>query len=99
MRKPRAEARFFDDLRAGVRFVRRQRLLVALAAAVGIWQMCHNAAIVVQILFATRVLGLSEQAVGLSYMGMGLGTILASVYGNRISRRVGSSSTGATQPA
>jgi len=88
-RKPRADARFFDDLRAGVRFVRRQRLLVALAAAVGIWQMCHNAAIVVQILFATRVLGLSEQAVGLSYMGMGAGTILASVYGNRISRRVG----------
>jgi predicted MFS family arabinose efflux permease len=43
----------------------------------------------VQILFATRTLGLSEQAVGLSYTGMGVGTIIASVYGNRISRRVG----------
>jgi predicted MFS family arabinose efflux permease len=62
---------------------------VALAIAVGTWQMCHNAAVVVQILFATRTLGLSEQAVGLSYMGMGVGTIVASVFGSRISRRIG----------
>ena len=39
------------------------------------WQMCHHAAIVVQILFATRTLGLTEQAVGLSYIGMGVGTV------------------------
>jgi MFS family permease len=82
-------ARFWLDLRAGVRFVRSNRLLVSLAVAVGTWQMCHHAAIVVQILFATRTLGMSEQAVGLSYMGMGLGTIIASVFGNRVSRRVG----------
>src|SRR5207237_6534203 len=84
-----ADAQFWRDLRAGVRFVRGNRLLVSLAVAVGIWQMCHHAAIVVQILFATRTLGLSAQAVGLSYMGMGLGTIVASVLGNRISRRIG----------
>jgi hypothetical protein len=53
------------------------------------WQACHHAALVVQILFATRTLGLSEQAIGLSYTAMGAGTILASVFGNRISRRVG----------
>jgi MFS family permease len=88
-RVPRADAHFFRDLMVGVRFVVRNRLLVSLACAVGIWQMCHNAAVVVQILFATRTLGLSEQAVGLSYMGMGAGTIIASVLGNRISRRVG----------
>ena len=87
--RPRADAHFMRDLRAGVRFVARHRLLVALAAAVGVWQMCHNAALVVQILFATRTLGLSEQAVGLSYMGMGVGTIVASVFGSRISRRIG----------
>jgi hypothetical protein len=85
----RHDAHFWRDLKAGVRFVARQRLLVALAVAVGVWQMCHHAAIVVQILFATRTLGLSEQQVGLSYMGMGVGTIVASVYGNRISRRIG----------
>jgi len=88
-RAVRHDAHFWRDLKAGVRFVAHQRLLVALACAVGVWQMCHHAAIVVQILFATRTLGLSEQSVGLSYMGMGLGTIVASVYGNRISRRIG----------
>jgi len=84
-----AAPHFWRDLRAGVRFVMSQRLLVSLAVAVGAWQMCHHAAIVVQILFATRTLGLSEHAVGLSYTGMGVGTIIASVLGNRISRRVG----------
>ena len=88
-RRARADAHFMRDLKAGVRFVVRHRLLVALAMAVGVWQMCHNAAVVVQILFATRTLGLSEQAVGLSYMGMGVGTVVASVFGHRISRRIG----------
>ena len=88
-RAVRADAHFLRDLKAGVRFVARHRLLIALACAVGVWQMCHNAATVVQILFATRTLGLSEQAVGLSYMGMGVGTVVASVYGSRISRRIG----------
>ncbi len=88
-RGPRADAHFLRDLRAGVRFVVQHRLLMALAIAVGVWQMCNNAAVVVQILFATRTLGLSEQAVGLSYMAMGAGTIVASVFGNRISRRIG----------
>ncbi len=82
-------ADFMRDLKAGVRFVARHRLLIALALTVGGWQMCHNAAIVVQILFATRTLGLSEQAVGLSYVGMGAGTVLASVLGHRISARIG----------
>ena len=85
----RANAHFVRDLWLGVRFVARNRLLVALAIAMGVWQMCQNAAVVVQILFATRTLGLSEQAVGLSYIGMGVGTVLASVFGHRISRRIG----------
>lgn len=88
-RLQRSDAHFWRDLIAGVRFVRRQRLLVSLAVVVGGWQMCQNAAIVVQILFATRTLGLSEQAVGLSYVGMGIGTVLSSLFGNRISKRLG----------
>jgi MFS family permease len=80
---------FWIDLRQGVRFVARHRLLVSLAIVVGCWQACHQAATVVQILFATRTLGLSEQAIGLSYTGMGVGTVLASILGHRISRRIG----------
>ena len=71
-------------MRDGLAFVRGNRLLVTMAVAVGVWQMCQNAALVVQILFATRTLGLSAQAVGLCYAGMGVGTVLASVFGNRI---------------
>ena len=82
-------ADFWRDLKAGVMFVRQRALLVSLALAVGGWQMCNNAAQVVQILFATRSLGLSAQAVGLSYVGLGVGTVLASVFGSRLSRRIG----------
>jgi MFS family permease len=89
VRNLRRDADFWRDLRAGVRFVRGHRLLVALATIVGGWQMFNNAATVVQILFATRTLGLSENAVGLAYTGMGVGTVIASVFGNRISRAIG----------
>jgi MFS family permease len=89
VRAAEIQARFWPELRAGVRFVRGQRLLLALAATVGGWQLCNNAAVVVQILFATRVLGLSEQAIGLSYIGIGAGTVLASMFGHRISARLG----------
>jgi predicted MFS family arabinose efflux permease len=88
-RRPRADAHFWRDLHAGLRFVARKPLLVTLAAMVGGWQMCHQAAMVVLILFATRTLGLSEQAVGLAYIGMGLGTVIGSSFGHRISQRVG----------
>ncbi len=89
VRRPNAQAHFWRDLQAGVRFVRGHKLLVTLAGCVGVWQMCHYAALVVQILFATRTLGLSERAVGLSYVGLGVGTVLASAIGHRVSRRVG----------
>ncbi|HSM20803.1 MAG TPA: MFS transporter, partial [Rubrivivax sp.] len=65
------------------------RLLRTLAVLMGVWQMCHYAAMTVQILFATRTLGLSEQAVGLCYMGVGVGTVVGSVYGRRISLALG----------
>jgi len=89
VRTPRHDAHFWRDMKAGVRFVRSQRLLVSLAATIGGWQMCHHAAIVVQILFATRTLGLSEQAVGLSYVCLGVGTVIASLFGHRLSARIG----------
>ena len=80
---------FWPELKAGLHFVRERRLLVSLATACGGWQLFHNAALVVQILFATRELHLSPQTVGLSYVALGAGTVLASVFGHRISRRIG----------
>ena len=72
-----------------MRFVTGHRLLLGLATAVGGWQACNQAATVVQILYASRTLGLSEQAIGLCYVGMGFGTVTASVFGDRVSRRIG----------
>jgi len=88
-RAAHADAHFCRDLQAGLRFVAGTRLLVALAAVVGCWQMFHQAAMVVNILFATRVLGLSEQQIGGCFVALGAGTVLASVFGNRLSRRIG----------
>ncbi len=86
---PRSTAGFWHELRAGLRFVHQQRLLVALAWAVGGWQLCHNGALVVQILHASRGLGLGEQVIGLCYAALGAGTISASLYGNRLSAHIG----------
>jgi len=88
-RDVRPDAHFGRDLMAGLRFVGGTPLLLTLGVLMGVWQMCHYAAITVQILFATRTLGLSENAVGLCYMGMGVGTITGSMLGRRVSHRIG----------
>lgn len=88
-RQPRPAGHFWRDLWVGLRFVTGNRLLLTLGVLMAVWQMCHYAALTVQILFATRTLGLSEHAVGLCYMGMGVGSITGSVLGRRISHRIG----------
>ncbi len=80
---------FWPALKEGLRFVATLRLLLVLALLVGIWQMCHQTAMVVQILFATRELGLNERQVGLCYVGLGIGTVVAGALGPRISVRIG----------
>jgi MFS family permease len=80
---------FWRELVEGLRFVRSQPLLVALCVCVGGWQMCHQAALVVQILFASRTLGLDEQQIGLCYVALGAGTVLGSLKGDVLSRHIG----------
>jgi hypothetical protein len=80
---------FWTAMREGLNFVRGHRLLVTMATCVGVWQMCNQAGMVVQILFATRQLGLSERGVGLSYVMLGVGTVVASLNGHRVVRRLG----------
>jgi MFS family permease len=84
-----AAGEFWPAMRAGMRFVAGHRLLVTMAVLVGGWQLCHQAAMVVQILFATRTLGLTEGGVGLAYIALGVGTVVTSTVGNRISKRYG----------
>jgi MFS family permease len=80
---------FWPAMREGLAFVRGHRLLITMATCVGVWQMCNQAAMVVQILFATRQLGLTERGVGLSYVALGVGTVAASAFGYRVVRRLG----------
>ena len=80
---------FWPELKAGLGFVHANRLLVVLAGCVAAWQVCYNSAAVVNILFATRTLGLSAQNVGLSYVCLGVGTVLASLVGGHLGRRIG----------
>ena len=87
--KPRGDANFWMQLKEGIRFVARTRLLWTMALFVGVWQMLHHMASVVQILVASRELGMSAQTIGLCYIGMGIGTIAASVYGKRVSEKFG----------
>ncbi|MEF9997400.1 MAG: MFS transporter [Burkholderiaceae bacterium] len=84
-----AATQFWPALRAGLAFVCGHRLLITMAALVGGWQFCHQSALVVQILFAVRTLGLSEGAIGLCYVALGVGTIVTSMGGHRVSRRLG----------
>ena len=84
---------FWPAMREGLNFVRGHPLLITMAACVGTWQMCNQAAMVIQILFATRQLGLTERGVGLSYVALGIGTVMASAVGYRVVRRVGNGPT------
>jgi MFS family permease len=86
---PQRTSQFWHDLKEGLQFVARHRLLLVLSLCVSLWQLCYSVALVVHILFATRELGLSAQQIGLSYTGLGIGTIAASLWGNRISRLFG----------
>ncbi len=88
-----ARSPFWSAMRAGIDFVRGHALLMTMAICVGVWQFCNQCAMVVQILFATRQLGLSERGVGLSYVALGAGTVLASMFGHRIVRRLGGGPT------
>jgi MFS family permease len=81
--------RFWDAMRTGMGFVARHRLLVTMALTVGTFEICYQCALVVQILVATRLLGLSEHQVGLSYVALGVGTISASSIGHAVARRIG----------
>jgi MFS family permease len=80
---------FMTQLKEGMRFVAQTKLLWTMALFVGVWQLFHHMAAVVQILVASRELGMSAQTIGLCYIGMGIGTIAASVYGKRVSDRFG----------
>jgi MFS family permease len=81
---------YWRAIHEGFRFVWSQALLVTMVVCVGLWQFCSQAATSVQILFATRLLGLSERGIGVSYTAGGIGVIAASTAGPRLAKHYGS---------
>jgi MFS family permease len=80
---------FWPELLEGIRFVRHDRLLLTMALSVGGWQVFQTGAMVTQVLFATRELGLSAMAFGFCLAGAGVGTVVAGAWGHRLAARIG----------
>lgn len=80
---------FRQQLVEGLRFVAGDRLLLAMALAVGLWQVFQTAAMVTQVLFATRLLGLDELRYGFCLGAAGLGSVIAGTLGHRLAHRCG----------
>ncbi|HEY2862458.1 MAG TPA: MFS transporter [Casimicrobiaceae bacterium] len=77
------------EIGEGVKLVWGNRTLWGLAWLAGTWQFLHHMQVAVLILFATRDLGLSAGAIGLSYVCGGAGCVLASALAERLSARLG----------
>jgi len=86
---PGPKASVTAEIHEGLRLVWHNRTLLALAWLAGLWQLLHHMQIAVLILFATRDLGLSAGALGLTYMFGGLGCVLAAGFAERLSVRFG----------
>ncbi len=87
--RAKASAHFWQDLKDGISYVATNHLLMTLALVVGFWQIFQSAAMVVQVLFAIRTLGLNEYQYGLCFSAAGLGTVVASTISHRLSHRIG----------
>ena len=86
-RGPRASV--MAEIHEGLKLVWHNRTLLALAWLAALWQILHHMQMAVLILFATRDLGLSAGAIGLTYAFGGVGCVAAAAFAERLSRRFG----------
>ena len=87
--EPGPRRSMWSEIHEGLLLVWRDRTLLGLAWVAGVWQLLHHMQIAVLILFATRELGLSAGAIGITYAFGGLGCVLASAFAERLSNRFG----------
>ena len=86
-RGPRASV--MAEIHEGLKLVWHNRTLLALAWLAALWQILHHMQMAVLILFATRDLGLSAGAIGLTYAFGGVGCLLAAALAERLTARFG----------
>jgi MFS family permease len=84
-----ARASVTAEIVEGLKLVWNNRTLLALAWLAALWQILHHMQMAVLILFATRDLGLSAGAIGLTYAFGGVGCMLAAMLAERLSARFG----------
>ena len=80
---------FKEELMKGVNFVKSQKMLIEMAATVGAWQFFAQLALSVQIIFAVKDLGLDETLVSMSFVALGIGSVLGGMAGPKISNHFG----------
>ncbi|MFA6120739.1 MAG: MFS transporter [Sideroxydans sp.] len=83
------EKAFWPQLKEGIDFVIKDRLLLSMGLTVGSWQILQTCVMTTQVLFATRELGLNEFEYGLCLGGAGVGTVLAGMFGHWLADRFG----------
>jgi len=86
---PGPKASVMQEIGEGLRLVWGNRTLFALAWLAALWQVLHHMQVAVLILFATRDLGLSAGAIGVTYMAGGLGCVIGAAFAERLSARFG----------
>lgn len=77
----------------GLRFIWRHPLLRTLAWTAGTWNLLFSGYVALQVLFATRVLGMSPGVLGTAQMLGGLGMLAGSLMMMPLSKRYGSGAT------
>jgi MFS family permease len=80
---------FLDQVREGVRFVFQDPHLRTLTWAVAAWQLLYHGVLTLQILLATRDLGLSGGQIGLGFAAGGVTAIIGSIAVPRLTARHG----------
>lgn len=86
---PPQHTHFWGQLQAGLAFVRSQPVLIHSALVVGAWQFFAQMAMSIQVIYAVRELGMSEEHLSVSYVALGAGSIAVGMVGPRLSKTIG----------
>jgi predicted MFS family arabinose efflux permease len=81
--------RFLDQLRDGLRWLRRHRLLRTLAIMLGLTNMAHTMGTALLVKFAAEELGVTASGYGVLLACMSIGAIVGGFGGDRIGGRLG----------
>ncbi len=88
-RPPPSAIPFWKEMKLGLDFVHQTRLLKEIAWTMGGWHFFAKMALSIQIIFAINDLALEQNVVSLSYVAIGLGSILGGFMGPRFSKYIG----------